>query len=299
MSKDTPRLGRGLNAIVGRHSGLAPDQSIGVDNPDNVRQVALDCITPNPRQPRRSFDDAAMDELARSIRAKGMLQPIIVRPIGAGRFELVAGERRLRAAKLAAMQVVPAFVRSLSDAESLEIAMIENLQREDLSPLERAAGYQRYIDTFNVSIEELAKRLSESRATISNYLRLLRLRPEVHALIGAGQLGMGQARAIAGIADQERQLAVARLAARRNLSVRQVEALARRDGPPPRPQAAPARTADHHYKDVAAALSKQLGLRVSLWPGKKKNSGRIVIHYNELEEFDRVAERIGGRAVLE
>lgn len=300
MSKSTPRLGKGLSAIIGQraNSGAMP-QTAGGDGFGQIRQLALDVIIPNPSQPRTGFDETTLDELARSIRSKGVLQPVIVRPAGNGRFELVAGERRWRAAKIAGLDSVPALVRRTSDAESLEIAMIENLQREDLSPLERAGGYQRYIESFDITIEELAGRLCESRANISNYLRLLKLRPEIHMLLGAGQLAMGQARAIAGIEDPERQLAVARMAVRRNLSVRQVEALARDD----RPKGAKSRETpavpDRHHADIAQSLGRALGLRVTLQAGRKKNSGRIIIQYDNLDEFDRIAEKIGGNAALE
>lgn len=301
MSKSTPRLGKGLSAIIGQRAnpGAMP-KTAGGDGFGQIRQLALDVIVPNPSQPRTGFDESTLEELSRSIRAKGVLQPVIVRPAGNGRFELVVGERRWRAAKLAGLESIPALVRRTSDAESLEIAMIENLQREDLSPLERAAGYRRYIEAFDITIDELAGRLCESRANISNYLRLLKLRPEIHMLLGAGQLAMGQARAIAGIEDSERQLAVARMAVRRNLSVRQVEALARDD---PKAGAksheAAAALPDKHHADIAQSLGRALGLGVTLKPGRKKNSGRVIIQYDNLEEFDRIAEKIGGRAALE
>jgi ParB family chromosome partitioning protein len=304
MTKPTARLGRGLSAIIGpRTAGpFPPREPASKDappSPTDIRQIPIDAITPNPRQPRLAPDDARLQQLAESIRANGIIQPVLLRTVGPDRYELVAGERRWRAAKLAALETIPAVVRELSDAQSLELALVENLQREDLGPLERAAGYHDYIHAFNVSIEQLADRLGESRATISNYLRLLRLAAEIQELITTGQLGMGQARAILGIEDPQRQLAIARLAARRNLSVRQVESLAKRPeqagtGAPPKPRA----TAKH-LDDIQQAFTRALGLPVSLHPGKKKNSGRVVIRYNSLEEFDRIAERLGGRKTLE
>jgi ParB family chromosome partitioning protein len=304
MSKPTPRLGRGLSAIIGpRTAGPFPPReappSDVAPSPTGIRQIAIDAITPNPRQPRRASEEARLKELAASIRANGIIQPVLLRTVETGRYELVAGERRWRAGKLAGLETIPAVVRDLSDAQSLELALVENLQREDLGPLERAAGYQDYIHTFNVSAEQLAERLGESRANIANYLRLLRLATEIQGLITAGQLEMGQARALLGIEDPQRQLAIARMAARRNLSVRQVERLARGSQGPPEPSSPEPRVKAKHLDDIERGLTRALGLPVTLHPGKKKNSGRVVIRYNNLDEFDRIAERLGGRTTLE
>jgi ParB family chromosome partitioning protein len=264
--------------------------------PDEIlREIAIDRITPNRFQPRTEFRDQGLEELAASIRQKGIIQPVVVRARGDGGFELVAGERRWRAARLAGLATVPGLVRQVGDEEALEMALIENLQREDLGPLERAAAYRRYLDEFRGSVERLADRLGESRASIANYLRFLKLPDEVKDLIRTGQLGMGQARAVAGIGDSQRQLALARLAARRNLSVRQVEDLAREDVPEVGgggPAGAPSGR-DRHFADVEKQLSRSLGMTVRLVAGRKKNSGRIVIPYSSLDEFDRIAQRLG------
>lgn len=304
MPKPTPRLGRGLSAIIGpRTAGPFPPREAPPSHlppsPTGIRQIPIDAVTPNPRQPRRASDEARLKDLADSIRANGIIQPVLLRTLEAGRYELVAGERRWRAAKLAGLESIPALVRDLSEAQSLELALVENLQREDLGPLERAAGYQDYMHTFNVSVEQLAERLGESRASISNYLRLLRLGPEIQDLITAGQLEMGQARALVGIDDPQRQLAIARMAARRNLSVRQVERLARGAQSPPEPSSPDPRAKAKHLDDIERALTRALGLPVTLHAGKKKNSGRVVIRYDNLDEFDRIAERLGGRSTLE
>ncbi|MFQ5805093.1 MAG: ParB/RepB/Spo0J family partition protein [Phycisphaerae bacterium] len=313
MSKSVPRLGKGLSALIAprpsgpfRHRAATlptptPDAAI-TDRPDatTLRQVPLDQIRPNPKQPRAGLDQTALQQLAASVRRSGILQPLLLRTTPDGKFELVAGERRWRAAELAGLQTIPAIVRELSDAQSFEMALVENLQREDLTPLERATAYQQLVDSLNVTIDVVATRLGESRANISNYLRLLKLSADVQHFICSGELGMGQARAIAGIANPQRQLALARLAVRRNLSVRQVERLAKEaatESPTPAPQTARSREA--HLTAVEEALSKALGLTVTLQPGKKKNSGRLIIRYNCLEEFDRIAERIGGGAFLE
>lgn len=311
MSKPAPRLGRGLSAILGARPAspgaidtTRPPRTAGPTKPAerglDIREISLDQIVPNPRQPRAQFPESGLQELAQSIRTQGVIQPIIVRSDGNARYELVAGERRWRAARLAGLETIPAIVRELGGGQSLEVALIENLQREDLTPLERARAYQGYLSTFEVSAEALAARLGESRSNVSNYLRLLRLPEQIQALIEGGKLGMGQARAIAAIEDPQRQLAIATLAVRRNLSVRQVEALAKRPEESARPAPSATKVAvDRHLDDVATALSRALGLPVRILAGRRKNSGRVVIAYNSLEDFDRIAERIGGRSSLE
>jgi ParB family transcriptional regulator, chromosome partitioning protein len=301
MSKPVPRLGKGLSAIIGPRtaSGFVPTAAAH-DLADRtlVKEIPIESIQPNPQQPRTHFDESALQSLADSIRANGLLQPVIVRPSADGRYELVAGERRWRAARLAGLARIPATVRSLSDQDSLAIALLENLQREDLGPLERAAGYRNYMETFAVSADQLADRLGESRANVANYLRLLKLQDEIQQMLSNGQLGMGQARALASVDDTQRQLALARLVARRNLSVRQVEDLARR-APAPQAETAPPSGVRQHLGEVEQAFTRALGVRVALIPGRKKNAGRIVIQYDTLDEFDRIAERLGARALLE
>ncbi len=301
MKKIPNRLGRGLNALITTPTESA--QTVA-DHSLQLRQLPVDAIAPNPRQPRTAFNEASLAELTESIRTSGIIQPVVVRMKGDDKYELVAGERRWRAAKAAGFLTVPAIVRELTDAEAFSTALVENLQREDLGPLERAAAYQHYLESFGGTIEELAGRLSESRANISNYLRLLKLRPEICYMLGTGELGMGQARAIAGIDDPQRQLAIARLAARRNLSVRQVEALAKTPADANRDKPATDGSARPdpyrlHLGHVEQALCKAVGLRIRLHHGKKKNSGRVVIFFGTLDEFDRIAERLGGNASLE
>lgn len=262
----------------------------------DVRMVSIAELYPNPRQPRTHFADPALEELADSIRAKGVLQPIMVRPRAVGGFELVAGERRWRASRMAGLTEIPAVVRSLSDSEAVELALIENLKREDLTPIERSRAYQQYMAEFGLSVERLAERLSESRASVANYLRLLKLDPEILTLLGAGELGMGQARALAAVDDRQRQLALARLAIRRNLSTRQVEALTRGDGAGTKEtnnDVSRETGLSRHLRDLERRLGKALGVAVRLVPGRGKNSGRILIPYGNLDEFERILERIG------
>ena len=310
MTKQPNRLGRGLSAIISPAATSTPfraparPRAVTEEAEQHVQNIPVGQIAPNPRQPRTSFTESSINELAESIRRQGVLQPVILRVLGDNQYQLVAGERRLRAAKLAGLQAVPAIVRTFTDAEALEVALIENLQREDLAPLERAAAYQQYMDTFGGTIEDLAQRLAESRANISNYLRLLKLRPEICFMLGSGELAMGQARAVAAIDDPERQLAIAKLAARRNLSVRQVEVLARAPEAPGTKtgNGAPSAerlAAERHGAEVEQSLSRGVGLRVRLYPGRRKNTGRVVIAYDSLEEFDLIAKRLVGSASLE
>jgi ParB family chromosome partitioning protein len=304
MSKSAPRLGKGLSALIRpRPTGPLTDRALppSAPAPDAllraatlVREISLDSIRPNPHQPRFNIDRSSLDQLAESLRQTGVLQPILVRALSATDFELIAGERRWRAAGIAGFDTIPAIVRELSDAQSFELALIENLQREDLGPLERANAYQQLMDTLSATVDEIAARLCESRANVVNYLRLLKLTEPVRNMISAGQLAMGHARAIAAIDDPQRQLAIARLAVRRNLSVRQVELLVKSGGASPSRIHDSSSGATVHFSEVEQALSKALGLPVTLRPGKRKNSGRVVIRYNSLEEFDRISERIAG-----
>ncbi len=247
---------------------------------------------PNPNQPRTEFDAASLEELAASIRVRGVLQPIIVRERGEGQFELVAGERRWRAARLAGRTAIPAICRSMSEADSVEIALIENIQRADLNAVERGLAYQRYIEAFGVTAEQLSVRLGESRASVANHVRLLRLPQDVREMLQRGELSMGHARALLSVEDGQRLLGLARLAVRRGLSVRQVEELAKAAGEAKEEQA-PQRAASRHFADLDREFSKSLGVAVRIRPGKKKNSGKIVIAFSTLDEFDRISSRLG------
>ncbi len=301
MAKSSPRLGRGLDALLSHRktaerskvSAAAPiESSSDVASGTSLAELPLDSIRPNVGQPRKLFSREKIEQLSASIQSCGLIQPIVVRRLDADTYELVAGERRWRAAREAGLERVPAIVRDVSDAESIEIALVENLQREDLSPIERGTAYQQYLEVFGATADELASRLGESRASISNYIRLLRLPVEIRDMLAAGELGMGQARAIAGISDPQRQLAVARLAVRRNLSVRQVEELAK---PVSRETLERNAASGHqlHTEDLARTFSKSLGVSVRIAAGKRKNSGKIIIQYRDLDEFDRISERLG------
>jgi len=294
VAKAVSRLGKGLSALItpGSEQDATAFAGSRVAGGVEPQVLPLGSIRPSKLQPRQHFEERSLRELADSIRSKGLLQPLIVRPSDGGAYELVAGERRWRAAQAAGLQTVPAIVKSVSDAEALELSLVENLQRADLNAVERAEAYRRYLEAFGGTVEELAERLGESRANVSNYLRLLNLSDEVLRMLTAGELSMGHVRAIAGVEDRARQIAIARLAARRRLAVRQVEAIVKssaavsdeRGGRGSRPV---------HITDAEQALTRALGLPVRIQPGRAKNSGRIVIGFSNLEEFERVAVRLG------
>ncbi len=301
MTKTVPRLGKGLSALIrpkattGRTPAQAAETTTG-----SILEIPISNVQPNPNQPRSHFDDETLTELAASIRNDGVIQPIIVRQLGAQSYELIAGERRWRAARLAELQSIPAVIREANPEQSFRLALIENLQRQDLAPLERAAAYEHFLHNFDRSADELAQQLGESRANVSNYLRLLKLQKEIREMLASGQLGMGQARALAGVTHPQQQLALARITVRRNLSVRQVENLVRTSGETKR-QFGPTKSADHpaHLAELEEAFSRSLGLKVRLYPGRRKNSGRLVVTFSNLEQFDQLAEHFGASVHLE
>lgn len=279
------RLGRGLASLIG---DLEDDQS-EVANIDGQQLVALDAIEASSFNPRRDFDDADLDDLAASIREKGIVQPIIVRPAKkAGRFEIVAGERRWRAAQRAAQHKIPIIVRTLSDQESLELAIIENVQRSDLNAIEEARGYKQLMDRYNHTQEDLSTIVGKSRSHLANMLRLLKLPKSVQALVEGGELSAGHARALVGHKDAE---AVAKDIVRRGLSVRDVEALIQENGTSGKKKAAEPRHKDADTLAAERELAEALGLTVALKSGKGE-AGEVRIRYRSLEQFEEVRVRL-------
>jgi ParB family chromosome partitioning protein len=268
VSKKASGLGRGLEALLPKGSG-------------SVVRLPLAAIRPNPHQPRRRFAQEALEELAASIREKGLLQPLLVRPKGEG-FELVAGERRFRAAQMAGLSEVPAVVRDLTDQEALELALVENLQREDLSPVEEARGYQALL-AMGLTQEEVAKRVGKARSTVANALRLLQLPEEVLEALERGEITAGHARALLMLEPQDRLWGLREIL-EKGLSVRQAEALRERLSRERRPQEA---------SPLSLELSRHLGLPVRVAGGRR---GRVVIHYRSLEELEGLLRRLGYQA---
>jgi ParB family chromosome partitioning protein len=277
-----PPLGRGLAALFGE-AGTSPPSDLGGARPIGAQSVPIETIRPSPFQPRRHFAEAELDGLAQSIREKGIVQPLLVRPIidAAADFELVAGERRWRAAQLVGLHEVPVIVRPLGDSEALEIALVENLQREDLSPLEEAEAYSRLTREFGHGQAGIAEAVGKSRSHIANTLRLLSLPAPVRRSLEEGALSAGHARALLGAADPA---ALALEVVRRGLNVRATEDLVRRRAaqPPPRPP----RGRDADTVALEQELATALGLRVTVAP--KRRGGSLTVHYASLDQLDRV-----------
>ena len=266
-----------------------------------VISIELSQITPNPNQPRKLFDAGTLEQLAASIRSDGLIQPIIVRRTPTGGYELVAGERRFRAAQIARLESIPAIVRELTDRQSTEWALIENLQREDLNPMDRAEAFQQLIDRYQLNHESIAERVGQDRSTISNFLRLLSLHRDVQDLVRNGLLSFGKARALVGLPDFEKQRALAIRAVRENLSARQVEAQVRAAvagetegetagaaGRTPSPRAA-------HLADLQEQIGRQLGTRVNIAQAKKKGAGTLSIAFYSNEQFEDLLSKLGVR----
>jgi ParB family chromosome partitioning protein len=276
-------LGRGLSALL---ADVAVEEA--PVRPVNGRTVPIDRIRPNPNQPRRDLDDDDLRDLASSIREKGVIQPLILRPHPEepGGFEIVAGERRWRAAQAAGVHDLPAVVRELTDAEMLELAIIENVQRTDLNPLEEAQGYRQLMDRFGHTQERLAEALGKSRSHIANLLRLLTLPDAVLELLRLGKLSAGHARALVTAGNPE---ALARQVVDRDLSVRQTEQLARAaaDRPEPRPRT-PAKDADTRALEEDLTASLRLKVRIEHRPGQQ--AGELRIRYSTLEELDGLCQ---------
>jgi ParB family chromosome partitioning protein len=271
-----PALGRGLAALIPE----APAPRHG------VLQLAIERISPDPRQPRHHFPKEPLAELAASIRAQGVLQPILVRKSGEG-YVIVAGERRWRAAQQAGLHEVPALVRDLAESAAFEIALVENVQREDLTALEEAEAYRRLIDEHGLTQEDLAQRVGRERSTIANSLRLLRLPDEVKAAVSSGALSMGHARALLALEDTARQIQLARQVVARGLSVRAVELLVRGRV---EKRAAGASEMNPNARALCESLTRALGAKVSLRGSGK--TGTLQIRYSSLDELDRIVEKI-------
>jgi ParB family chromosome partitioning protein len=281
MADKRPALGRGLSALI-------PDAAAPSLN-DRSLDVDTDLLRPNPFQPRTAIDETKIDELARSIRANGIIQPIVVRRAGEG-YEIVAGERRWRAAQRAGLLKVPVVVRDIPDDRLLAAALIENVQREDLNPVEEAHAYRRLADEYHLTQEQIADAVGKDRSSVANYLRLLKLPQEVLAGLGSGTLSMGHARALLALPDDTSQLRLSRDVIGRSLSVRETEALVKKATQP-----APPRTPvekDVHTRAAEERLRFALGTRVRI--ERKRHGGQIEIDFASEDELQRLFERLTG-----
>ncbi len=282
-------LGRGLDALLGNVPPVKDRSGEGAGAP---AKIAVDLIGRGRFQPRRHFDEDSLRELADSIAAQGVVQPVVVRPAAEpGRYELIAGERRWRAAQLAGLAEIPAVIRDVDDQAAMAMALIENIQRDDLNPLEEAQALHRLLEEFGLTHQEIARAVGKSRTTVTNLLRLLELEPGVKALLEEGALEMGHARALLAL-EGEAQLQAAREVARKGLSVRQTEALVRRlrSGETARPAAAPAEP-DPDVRRLLQELGERLGAPVEL-KQERGGRGRLVIRYNSLEELEGILAHI-------
>ncbi len=307
MSKSTRRLGRGLDSLVShlrpsddRESSPAsrsgdpetngpsgPEASSGDPGP---MTVSVESLEPNPLQPRTITNNETILSLAESIRRAGLLQPIVVRARG-GRNQIIAGERRWRAAKHIGLERVPVIVREATDEQMLELALIENIQREDLNAIDRARAYRQFCTRFSVKPEEVATRLGEDRTTVVNYLRLLDLSEPIQRLVRDGAIGMGHARCLLGISDEARRMDLAESVVHSQLSVRALEEIIRREKKRDRStqDVAAVELRSAHVRDLQRRFEEAVKTKVTIRPGKRKGTGRIVIEYYSLDDFERIA----------
>lgn len=284
-------LGKGLGALI-------PSEVANAEQDASLRELLVSQIEPNPHQPRGHFDEEALVSLTASITELGVLQPVLVRPLGSERFELIAGERRWRAAKRAGLQAIPAVIRRITDTASLEQAVVENLHRQDLNPLEEAAAYQQLIEDFKLSHDDVARRVGKSRSAVSNTLRLFQLPPGIQRLVAETQLSAGHARALLGTPDRSFQEALARRAVAEQMSVRDVEEAVRaRSGEaleesPSAPSGAGAtgnagrRLRPPGLLELEELLSERLDTRVKVAMGSKR--GKVTIDFASLEDLERI-----------
>ena len=283
MAEKRPALGRGLSALIPE----APERSAA------PMELDLDLLTPNRYQPRGDVEDPKLDELARSIAASGVIQPILVRQIAAGAYEIVAGERRWRAAQRAGLLRIPVVVRDVPEDKLLELALAENIQREDLNPIEEATAYKRLADEYHLTQDEMAAAVGKDRSSVANYIRLLNLPAEVRAGVAARSLSMGHARALLGLPDAAAQRGAAREVVARDLSVRETEALVRKLTGVGFPRPTTPAPTDVHTRAAEEKLRFGLGTRVRIV--RKGKGGRIEIEFTSEAELQRLYERLTGQ----
>jgi len=311
--KKPARLGRGLSSLmsapVAAASGAggaskgsggvvvggakASDSGLVGSGSGSYVHLPVAVIQANRSQPRRHFDESSLGRLAESVKREGVIQPVVVRPVGEGQYELVAGERRWRAAGLAGLEVIPVFVKSLDEQQVAEWALIENLQREDLNPIERAEAFDRLGDTFGLSHQEIADRVGLERSTVTNLLRLLKLVPAVREMVVRGMLSMGQSRALAGVDDPSAQLGLAEKVAKEGLSVRQVEAEVRQLSAAKRVEPPRKAVRAAYLDDLERQIGEQLSTKVQIKTARKKGAGTLSINFYNIDQFDELLAKLG------
>ena len=307
--KDRPRLGRGLSTLISVSAPLPVEHDIsdsvahpdalleGITNspadviarPASPSEIPLAAISPNPHQPRKKFSESSLAELAASLKSTGLIQPIVVRKVGDA-FQLIAGERRWRAAKLAGLNTVQAIIREVDGYTQAQMALVENIQRENLNPLDRAAAYRSLLNQLGATQAELATRLGEDRSSIANHLRLLDLPESVQTNIADNSLTFGHAKVLASVPSAPEQERLAKLCVAQDLSVRALERIIAGGTVPTKTAAAPATSA--HLQDIEKSVTRQLGMRVQVRNTSPKGKGRLVIHYASLDQFDELMNRL-------
>lgn len=300
-SKSRRRLGRGLSSLISSPVEVAPPADTSVEpvrREQDLHDLALDAVQPNPHQPRRTFDEEALESLASSIRISGVMQPIVVRPVGSGKYELVAGERRLRAAGLAGLETIPAIVREVDSRTSAEWALVENLQREDLNPVERARAFARLISDFSLTHQEIADRVGLNRSSITNHLRLLDLDPSSLAALETGGVTLGHAKALLAITNLDtrgklRERTIADCWSVRELErrAREAAAISKAITEPPSPSDPMPSPRSAHLLDLEKRLTEHFGTGVRIKPGKKKGAGELIIAFYDVDQFEGILER--------
>jgi ParB family chromosome partitioning protein len=292
MIEKRKALGRGLETLLPAARNLVSARPAPAPG-EMVRQLPVEQIDRNPYQSRLRLDEAALAELAESIKVSGVMQPILVRPVSDGRFQLIAGERRWLASQRAGKLTVPAIVKQVSNEQAMEMTIVENLQREDLNPMEQARAYERLGREFGLTQEQMAERTGKDRSSVANFLRLLKLPPEVQTLVGQDKLSFGHAKALMGLDSPEAMLKLANRSAALSMSVRQVEAIVHSLLNPEPKGDRGERQLDPNVRQAERDLERALGVRVQI--SDRKGKGKIVIHYTSLDDFDRVLEALGGK----
>jgi ParB family transcriptional regulator, chromosome partitioning protein len=284
-------LGRGLSALLDNPETENPQKEIsGEYTAEYVAQVRVDQIEPNPFQPRTHFDETELRQLAESIREHGIIQPLTIRKIGHHRYQLIAGERRLKASILSGLSQVPAYIRLANDEQMLEMALVENIQREDLNPLEIAISFQRLLEECRIKQEDLSQKVGKDRSTIANYIRLLKLPSEIQVAVRDNLITMGHARAIVNVPDEQTQLVILKKILERKLSVREVEEIVRNLGKPKTPL--PGKTPlPARYEKAKSALHDKFLSKVDM-KLTKKGAGAIIIEFRSSEDFDRIIAKL-------
>lgn len=292
-------LGKGLSALIPdsyikekKEAAVAGGQTPEMPRETGFALIPIEQIKPNHDQPRKEFIPEAIEELAASIREKGILQPVVVKKIGDEKYELICGERRFRAAGLCGLEKIPAVIKDIAYDDFLEWALIENIQREDLNPIEEAEAYQRLVEQKRVSQDEIAQNVGKNRTTVANTIRLLRLPQDIQALLAEGHLSAGHARALLSLMSPEHQRQMAKRIVEENLSVRQVEAIVNRSVAHKR-KPKKSRNLSPEIMDLENRLSTLLGARVRIHPKKNMKQGRIELQYFSLDELDNILDKVG------